>query len=74
VLIRDGHIYEENLKREGISKDDLLRALREHGVEDVVLVRGAILEVDGTISVLRQDEMPSTPKPHHRIRGVRRIA
>lgn len=72
ILIRKGDILEGNLAAEGITREDLLRALREHGVDDPSIVRSAILEVDGTISVLRNDEMPVTPRPHHRIRGIRR--
>jgi uncharacterized membrane protein YcaP (DUF421 family) len=74
ILIRHGKVLEDSLRREGVSVNDLLRALREHGLEDPTAVRSAILEVDGTISVLREDEMPTAPKPHHRIRGVRRHA
>jgi uncharacterized membrane protein YcaP (DUF421 family) len=72
LLIRHGDILETNLVREGISRGDLLRALREHGIDDPALVRSAIFEVDGSISVLREDEMPSVQKSHHRIRGIRR--
>src|SRR2546427_4306635 len=35
ILIRRGQIINLNLAREGITRDDLLRALREHGVETV---------------------------------------
>ncbi|HET7904487.1 MAG TPA: YetF domain-containing protein [Candidatus Eisenbacteria bacterium] len=72
ILMRHGDVIEESLRREGISREDLLRSLREHGIDDPSLVRLAILEVDGTISVLRADEVPAPTKPHHRIRGVRR--
>jgi uncharacterized membrane protein YcaP (DUF421 family) len=72
LLIRRGREIGSNLAREGISREDLLRALREHGVDAVEDVRTAVLEVDGTVSVLREDEFPQTPRPHHRIRGVRR--
>ena len=72
LLIRHGDILEANLVREGISRADLLRALREHGIDDPSLVRSAIFEVDGSISVLREDEVPQTLKAHHRIRGIRR--
>ena len=72
LLIRDGTVLEPNLAREGISRSDLLHALREHGIEEPSLVRTAILEVDGSISVLRLDEAPQAAKPHHRIRGVSR--
>ncbi len=72
ILIRHGTMVKENLGREGISEEDLRRALREHGVDDVAHVRIAILEVDGSISVMREDEFPTVPRPYHRIRGVGR--
>ncbi|HZV91186.1 MAG TPA: YetF domain-containing protein [Candidatus Nitrosocosmicus sp.] len=72
ILIRHGQVLEPNLVREGISREDLLRALREHGLEDPELVRSAILEVDGAISVLREDEVPPVTRSHHRIRGLKR--
>jgi len=72
LLIRDGDFLEAHLTQERISRSDILRALREHGVDDPSTVRSAILEVDGSISVLRADDMPPVPKPHHRIRGIRR--
>ena len=72
ILIRHGKILTQNLAREGITIDDLLRSLREHGVETVEEVRSAILEVDGSVSVLKEDEFPRTERPHHRIRGIPR--
>jgi uncharacterized membrane protein YcaP (DUF421 family) len=72
LLIRHGREIAPNLAREGIGHEDLLRALREHGVDAMADVRTAVLEVDGTVSVLREDEFPQTPRPHHRIRGLRR--
>jgi uncharacterized membrane protein YcaP (DUF421 family) len=72
ILIRHGEVLEPNLVKEGISREDLLRALREHGIDNPELVRSAILEVDGAISVLREDEVPPVTKIHHRIRGLKR--
>ena len=72
LLIRHGQVIQESLDREGISEEDLRRALREHGIDDVKLVRAAILEVDGSISVLREDEFPKVEKPYHHIRGLKR--
>jgi uncharacterized membrane protein YcaP (DUF421 family) len=72
ILIRHGEVIAENLRREGMGQDDLLRALREHGVEDAGAVRTAILEVDGTISVLLKREDPATAQAHHQIQGVPR--
>ncbi len=72
ILIRDGQILNASLAREGITRDDLLRSLREHGVETVEEVHAAILEIDGSVSVIKEDEVPTTPRPHHRIRGIPR--
>jgi len=35
-------------------------------------VRAAILEVDGTVSVVKEDEVPTVPRPYHHIRGIPR--
>ncbi len=72
LLIRRGQILNANLVREGITRDDLLRALREHGVETVEEVRSAVIEVDGSVSVIKEDEVPTTNLPHHHIRGIPR--
>ena len=72
ILIRHGQILSQNLAREGVTRDDLLRSLREHGVDTVEEVRSAILEVDGSVSVLKEDEFPRMQRPHHRIRGIPR--
>jgi uncharacterized membrane protein YcaP (DUF421 family) len=72
ILIRHGQIINVSLAREGITRDDLLRTLREHGVETVEEVRSAILEIDGTVSVIKEDEMPTVHRPYHRIRGIPR--
>ena len=71
-LIHYGQVLEDNLSREKITLEELDQALREHGVSDHHQVSLAMLEIDGSISVLRKDEMPPVPKPHHRIRFLRR--
>lgn len=67
VLARDGKWFPQALDREGLSVQDVEMALREHGVDSIEEVRKAVLEEDGTISVV--------PKPgsglQRRIRRVR---
>lgn len=53
LLIRDGRVIEDNLRREMISRDDLFNKLHEHGVEKASQVRRAWLEADGEISVIK---------------------
>ena len=55
VLVRNGKTFDSSLRRERVSTDELLMALREHGYESPRQVKLAILEVDGTISVVARD-------------------
>jgi len=72
MLIHRGHVLEEHLHRGGITRDELQQALREHGVARVDDVLLAVLEPDGTVSVIRNDEVAPGSRPHHRIKAVRR--
>ena len=72
ILIYHGKIIEKNLRSENIAKDQLLEALREHSVAHADEVGLAVLEIDGTISVLKNDEIPHQHLPHHRLRFLKR--
>jgi uncharacterized membrane protein YcaP (DUF421 family) len=52
LLIYRGKIHEDHLKKEGLSHAELLQALRENGCATIEECRLAVLEVDGTISVV----------------------
>jgi uncharacterized membrane protein YcaP (DUF421 family) len=53
VLIQHGEWVEENLRRESITREEVLAAVREHGdVDEVGHVAMAVLETDGSISVV----------------------
>jgi len=72
LLVYNGAIIKEHLQKERITAEDLGLALREHGVGNLNDVHQAVLEIDGSISVLRKDEMPPVPRPHHRIHFQRK--
>jgi len=55
VLVAHGELVETNLNRERITPDELYSELRMSGLEDLSLVKWAILESDGNISVVRAD-------------------
>jgi uncharacterized membrane protein YcaP (DUF421 family) len=55
LLINDGKFVPEHLRREGLEEDEVLMAIREHGVSDVKDVRMAVLETDGSISIVPVD-------------------
>jgi uncharacterized membrane protein YcaP (DUF421 family) len=52
-LVRDGRLLEDPLKKEHITKDELLSQLRLQGVDEVSRVKAATLESSGEVSVVR---------------------
>jgi uncharacterized membrane protein YcaP (DUF421 family) len=55
MLVYHGKILDSHLRLARISKDEVLEAIREHGVASEKEVDLAILEVDGNISVLSHE-------------------
>jgi uncharacterized membrane protein YcaP (DUF421 family) len=52
LLILHGRVVTDHMHREGIDEEFLLAALREHGVSEIGDVDMAVLEIDGSISVV----------------------
>jgi uncharacterized membrane protein YcaP (DUF421 family) len=52
VLARDGRIFHEVLRRELVSDDDFHKALRQHQLAEASEVALALLETNGSISVV----------------------
>jgi uncharacterized membrane protein YcaP (DUF421 family) len=66
LLINDGRFVQEHLRREGLEEDEVLMAIREHGVSDVQDVRMAVLETDGSISIVPVDASTMRTRRHVR--------
>jgi uncharacterized membrane protein YcaP (DUF421 family) len=64
LLIHDGQIIAAHMAKEHVSMDELQRALREHGIASYHDVALAVLEVDGSISCLKYDEITPTAGTH----------
>jgi uncharacterized membrane protein YcaP (DUF421 family) len=64
LLVHDGKIIEAHMARERVSMDELRRALREHGISSSDQVALAVLEVDGSISCLKYDEIKPDASTH----------
>jgi uncharacterized membrane protein YcaP (DUF421 family) len=56
ILVKDGKVVEEALNKVKITRDELEEAVREHGVDGIENVKLSILEVDGNISVISEDQ------------------
>jgi uncharacterized membrane protein YcaP (DUF421 family) len=52
LLVHDGEVIEEHLQRVGLTRPDLDAALRARGFADPDGVRDAVLETDGSITVV----------------------
>ena len=64
LLIHDGQPIKEHMEKEHVSMDELQRALREHGIAQCSDVALAVLEVDGSISCLKYDEIKPDANNH----------
>lgn len=62
VVIKDGKIQEENLKKEQYSVDELMQLLRKKNAFQVADVEFAVLEANGDLNVLlKKEKQPITP-------------
>ena len=64
LLVHDGKVIDSHMAKEHVSMDELQRALREHGIASYHDVALAVLEVDGSISCLKYDEIKPDASTH----------
>jgi uncharacterized membrane protein YcaP (DUF421 family) len=58
LLFHAGEFLEESLRRERVTRDELLAAMRAQGFADLAQVRAVVLETDGSMSVIQAGEAP----------------
>jgi uncharacterized membrane protein YcaP (DUF421 family) len=66
MLVHDGAILPDRMKRQGITRDQLDAALREHGFDSLDDVSIVVLEVDGTMSVVPRGAPVLKTRRHYR--------
>lgn len=69
VLLNDGHLHWDRMHKEGVTHEELMAAVRGHGLASLTSVRLAILEVDGNISVVPKDAPSHRTRRH--VRGLK---
>jgi uncharacterized membrane protein YcaP (DUF421 family) len=69
IVLSNGKLLEKHIMKAGLSDDMVLQSMREHGFDDPKEVRLAILEVDGTISIIPTGG--GVVRTRHRVRAVR---
>jgi uncharacterized membrane protein YcaP (DUF421 family) len=55
LLFYDGEFLETGMEKELLSRDDLLQAVRSHGISSLDQVKAIILETNGKFSVIKND-------------------
>jgi len=53
ILLYQGEFLGEAMRRQRVTREEVLAALRESGAADIDSVAAVILETDGSISVLK---------------------
>jgi len=66
LIVHDGKPLRDRMRRQGITMDQLGAALREHGLDDVTAVHLAVMESDGTISVVPSGATVLKTRRHYR--------
>jgi uncharacterized membrane protein YcaP (DUF421 family) len=52
VVVKDGRVLEERLKGSRMDRDEIMEAVRDHGLESLDDVKYAVLEPSGEISIV----------------------
>jgi uncharacterized membrane protein YcaP (DUF421 family) len=70
VLVEDGQLIEPHLRRESIERDEVEMVVREHGIDSLDDVKLAVLETDGSISIVPMASRVLRTRKH--VRQIRR--
>ena len=66
MLVYEGQLQTDNMKKARVSADEVEEAAREHGVDAIRDVDLAVLEMDGSISILSNQYQAKTRKKRRR--------
>lgn len=66
VLVNHGQVVEQTMRRAGVTWQELEEIMREHGYDQLGKVKTAVLEMDGTVSIV-----PAEAQVTHTHRRVR---
>ncbi len=66
VLVEDGQFIPPHLRKEGLERSEVEMAMREHGIASVRDVKLAVLETDGSISIVPRDSPVVRTRKHIR--------
>jgi uncharacterized membrane protein YcaP (DUF421 family) len=72
LLIHNGQLITAHMAREHMTVDELERACREHGINSYRDVALGVLEVDGSISLLKYEDVEHHGAPQRRLKFLQK--
>ena len=66
LIVHDGVVMKDRMRRQGMTQEQLDAALREHGLDSLDSVHSCILEVDGTVSCIPRQAAVMKTRRHYR--------
>jgi uncharacterized membrane protein YcaP (DUF421 family) len=72
LLIHAGSLIPAHMAREHVTLDEIHCAMREHGICHINEISMAVLEVDGSISFLKYDDLPEHLVQHRRLKFLQK--
>lgn len=72
MLIHNGEVVVAQMAKEHVTMDELEGALREHGIASVKDVSIGVLEVDGSMSFLKFEDIAESASPQRRRKFLRK--
>jgi uncharacterized membrane protein YcaP (DUF421 family) len=69
LIVRDGEMLKNPMDKAGITSENIQAAMREHGISDLEKVQMAVLEIDGSISIVPSES--HIHRTQHHYKGMR---
>ena len=60
LLVYNGQYHHDNMRKERVTKEEVLAALREKGVSSLEQVKAVVLETDSNLTVIAANGAPAT--------------
>ena len=66
LIANHGQLLPDAMRREGITREQVMAAMREHGLDSIAEAKICVLEVDGTISIVPKEAVTHRTRHHYR--------
>lgn len=63
LLVENGRMLKQNMRKEQVTEEELMSQLREQGIEEIQQVKKAFMEADGHISIIEKQQKQHKKQP-----------